>query len=454
MVGALLSFLWPGLGELYAGAPRRAAIFALPTLAVALWLGWLALGGLTRLAFDMFDTGFSSLLLGAIVLTGILRVVSIVDAHRMLSRTRPRSRSFPAATILVALALLAHGVAGYYTASFYSAGSQIFHGGGNGTQGNGAGAGSTAGDATPSPGSSFDPFANANLPTPPAPSSRINILLLGADSGMGYNHALTDSQIVVSIDPTTKSVVMASIPRDMAQFPLYSGGTYNGKINSLMSTALADPRKYPDGGVGTLAKEIGYLIGIPINYYAFVNLAGFAKVIETVGGVDVVNPAPIADAGYQFPDGKTGFYLSAGPHHLDSRLALAFVRTRQGIGDNDYTRARRQQLVLEALRHELATPATLPRIPALLDALSKTIQTNFPVARLADMMDLAQQIPDSAIQKFVLGPPYAETPPLSTTGGVWLLRPNMTVIKKWSATTFGADSVYYVAPTPSPQSSP
>lgn len=444
-VGVFLSFAWPGLGEFYAGARGRAAFFGLPTLAAVVWLAYMALQGLTRLAVGLFDTGTSSVLLVVIVVTGFLRVASIVDTYRILAPAR-RTRSggaSAAAAFLVVIALLAHGLAGYYGASFYTAGGRIF-----------LGDGGAAGGATPAPGASADPFANVVLPPPANASSRINILLLGADSGMGYDHALTDSQIVVSIDPRARTVVMASVPRDIAQFPMYSGGTYQGKINSLMSTALADKAHYPSGGLGTLAREIGYLLGIKVNYYAFVNLAGFAKVIDTVGGVDVVNPKDIADAGYGFPGGKTGFFLSAGPHHLNSRLALAFVRTREGIGDNDFTRAGRQQIVLQALRHQLATPQTLPKIPILLDALSQTIQTDFPVARVADMLDLAQQIPDSAIQKFVLGPPYADNPPLATTGGVWILRLNMKVVKAWSVRVFGPDSAWYVAPSPGPSGQP
>jgi LCP family protein required for cell wall assembly len=435
IVGAFLSFVWPGLGELYAGARGRAAMFGLPTLAAIAWLGYMALRGLMRLAVDLFDTRFSSVLLVVIAITGLLRVASIVDTYRILAPARQtRSRNAPvAAGFLVVAALVAHGLAGYYAASFYSAGSQIFVGNGGGIAGGGIAGG-----------------GGAALPTPASASARINILLLGADSGMGYNHALTDSQILVSIDPATKTVVMASIPRDIAQFPMYNGGTYGGKINSLMSTALTDPAHYPDGGVGTLAREIGFLLGIRVNYYGFVNLAGFAKLIDTVGGVDVVNPKDIADAGYGFPGGQTGFFLSAGPHHLDSRLALAFVRTRQGIGDNDYTRAGRQQLVLQALRHQLATPAMVPKIPALLDALAQTIQTNFPVSRVADMMDLAQQVPDAAIKKYVLGPPFAVNPPTSTTGGIWILQLDMKVIRAWSVRVFGADSAYYVAPSPAP----
>lgn len=455
-MGALLSFLWPGLGELYAGARGRAAAFGLPMLLVAAWLVWLALGGLTRLAFNLFDTGFSSLLLGVIACTGALRIASVIDAYRILAPAR-NGRIGPnlVPVLLVVVTLLGHGLAGYYTASFYSAGGRIFQGPGSELQGGGIADGSRVPDgATSDPVASANPLGTPGLPPPQNASARINVLLLGADSGLGYHHALTDTQIVVSIDPITKTVVMASIPRDIAQFPMYSGGTYSGKINSLMSAALSDPKRYPDGGLGTLAREIGYLVGIPINYYAFVNLAGFANLIEAVGGVDIVNPKDIADAGYGFPDGRVGFFLSAGPHHLNSRLALAFVRTREGIGDNDYTRAARQQLILQALRDQLATPATLARIPALLDALSQTIQTDFPVSRLADMLDLAQQIPNAAIQKFVLGPPYAVSPPLSTTGGVWLLRPDMKAIKAWSVRMFGADSAYYDAPSPRPTPSP
>src|SRR5450756_1943730 len=201
-VGVFLSFAWPGLGELYAGARGRAAIFGLPTLAAVVWLAYMALQGLTRLAVGLFDTGTSSVLLVVIVVTGFLRVASIVDTYRILAPARrTRSGGAPAAAaFLVALALVMHGLGGYYAASFYTAGSRIFVGNGDG---------GAAGGASPDPVASPDPFANVVLPPPADTSARINILLLGADSGMGYDHALTDSQILVSINPKTKTVVMA-----------------------------------------------------------------------------------------------------------------------------------------------------------------------------------------------------------------------------------------------------
>jgi hypothetical protein len=84
----------------------------------------------------------------------------------------------------------------------------------------------------------------------------------------------------------------------------------------------------------------------------------------------------------------------------------------------------------------------LPRLPAVLNALGKTVKTDFPASRAAEMVSFAQQTPDSSVQKFVLGPPYAVSPPLSTTGGVWILRLNMAVIRDWSIRVFGPDSAY------------
>ncbi len=451
VVGAFLSLVFPGLGELYAGARGRAALFGVPVLAATAWLALRAVGGLTRLAVDLFDTTFAATLFVAIVVTGLLRIASILDTYMILKAGRAAGRLSSGLLIaILALAVGTHGVAGWYAASFWSAGGHIFTDGG----GSGNGPANLPG-GSPGASQAADPFAG-QLETPKPTSSRVNVLLLGADSGMGYDHALTDSQILVSIDTVTKQVVMASIPRDIAQFPMYNGGTYQGKINSLMTAAAADPAEYPDGGIGTLAKEVGYLLGVQVNYYAFINLAGFAKLIDAVGGVDVVNPADIVDPGYGFPDGKTGFFLKAGAQHLNSRIGLAFVRSREGVGDNDYTRARRQQLVLQALRQKLTSPAMLPRVPNLLDALAQTVRTDFPVGKVADMVGLAQEIPDSAVQKFVLGPPYATNPPMATTGGVWILRLNMKLVKAWSVSTFGPDSAYFVAPaaTPSGLASP
>jgi LCP family protein required for cell wall assembly len=450
VVAAFWSTLCPGLGQLYHGRRRAAAVFGFPLLALALILAWQAFAGIDLMAVKIFTPGIALTVVALTILFCAWRLVSMADAFsrgsvrvrdgrshasNLVSPWRSR-RAVITLAALAATVILAHGIVAWVAYAFYDAGSQIFVGTDQTGPGQtGLGQGTTA-----------DPQGVGPLPTPyatpPSQSSRINFLLIGADSGMGYNHSLTDTMIVVSVDPVSKKTVMLSFPRDISRFAMYNGGTYEGKLNSLVTAALDNPTRYPDGGLGTLTREVGFLLGVPIHYYAFVNLAGFKTMIDTVGGVDVLNPHDIADPIYQFPDGQVGFSLSAGPHHLDGRTALAYVRSRLGPGDNDFTRAARQQELLVALRGKLTSPTVLANLPALLKALSQTIQTDYPAGQLSALLTIAKQIDSRAIDHYVLGPPYARNPPPDQSDGVYMLVPDMKRIMKLSVDLFGADSVY------------
>jgi len=297
------------------------------------------------------------------------------------------------------------------------------------------------------PGESQLPMpSGAPLPTPATADSRINILLTGIDSSESRAHALTDTLIVVSIDPATGDVSMVSFPRDISHFAEPDGKPYPRKINSLMTYATNHPEQYPNGGLPSLMEDLGYLLGVPIHYYAAVDLAGFAHLIDTVGGVTIDNPRAINDPGYGgWSDGHVGFKLSAGQHHLDGQTALAYARSRKGAGDNDFTRARRQQQILLALRARLTDPAILPQLPSIIDAASRTIRTNFPQDRVAEMLDVGSKITnDDAVRRVVLGPPYAKNAPPGTPGGYQLII-DMDRLAKLSIDLFGADSRYTTA---------
>ena len=195
----------------------------------------------------------------------------------------------------------------------------------------------------------------------------------------------------MSVDPEAKTGAMVSIPRDLASFPLYAGGTYPGKINSLLSYARRNPKEFPDGATTTLVKEVGHLVGVPVHYYAAVNLDGFVTLVDLVGGVTVDNPRAIDDPRYGgWTDGRpVGFKLAKGRQKLDAQEALAFVRSRYGAGDSDFSRARRQQLLLLALQKKMTSPEMLPKLPSILAAAGDMIKTNFPAARLNEVLDLA-----------------------------------------------------------------
>jgi LCP family protein required for cell wall assembly len=213
-----------------------------------------------------------------------------------------------------------------------------------------------------------------------------------------------------------------------------------------MTYANTHPDQYPDGGLPTLIRELGYLLGVPVHYYAAVDLAGFANLIDAVGGVDIDNPKAINDPTYGgWTDGHVGFKLSAGPHHLDGETALAYARSRRGAGDNDFTRARRQQQLLVAIRTRLTDPTLLPRLPSIIDAGSRTVKTNFPQDRLDEMLSVAQSVEgEEGITRVVLGPPYAKNPPAGTPGGYQLVL-DLDRLAKLSIELFGDDSRYATA---------
>jgi LCP family protein required for cell wall assembly len=241
---------------------------------------------------------------------------------------------------------------------------------------------------------------------------------------------------------------MVSFPRDIAQFKLSDGRTFTGKLNSLMSYADRNPDEFPDGGKLTLTRELGYLLGIPIHYYAAVDLEGFARLIDRVGGVTINIGTAINDPSYGgWTDGRpVGFKLSKGKQTLDGQEALAFVRSRRTT--SDFSRARRQQQLLIALQRKLTDPSMLPSLPGILADASDTMTTNFPVDGLGKMVDLATKIDESTIKRVVLNAPYSNRPPTSSTGGIYILKLDMDRLAALSVELFGDDSRYATATTP------
>jgi LCP family protein required for cell wall assembly len=411
----------------------------LPLLVAVLVVAGQASGGPGELA-ELLLTPSSALTIAILVLAlGAWRLIAMADAATSVDRGRAwyRGRVGVLFIVLSFFVVAAHAWAGWVAYAFYEAGSSIYVAATNPDQ---SWPPSLGPGATPDPTSDY---VQAPFATPANERSRINVLLTGIDSAEERDHALTDTLIVASIDPVTGSAAVISVPRDISMFPLYNGGTFNGKINSLMTWARNHPADFPDGPLASVAKELGYLLGIPIHYYAAIDLRGFIDLIDSVGGVTVDNPKPINDPRYDWMDGQRGFALSAGKHTLDGRTALAYVRSRQGVGDNDFTRARRQQQVLLALRDKLTTPEMLLRAPDFIRKFGQTIRTNYPPDQTGDIIDLATGLDRSSVRQVVLGPTkYATHPPSTETGGVYSLRLKLDAVAKLSKEIFGAESAY------------
>jgi LCP family protein required for cell wall assembly len=249
---------------------------------------------------------------------------------------------------------------------------------------------------------------------------RINILLLGSDTDQKFTNAdgshtyLAQSDIVVTIDPATKSVGMLSIPRDF-WIPIPGGGMHKlDEAYALGGTAIGSGA-YSPGGVALSRLTIFQDFGIPINYYAWVGLDGFVKVIDTVGGVDVDVLHPITDDNYPDDVGnKTGdifaykrLYIPPGPQHLSGPEALEYVRSRHADLVGDFGRSARQQQVLSALKTKLNNPDIVSKLPEISNDLNGYVKTDMQLTDVLKLMNFARSLNANSIYRVILGPPYS-----------------------------------------------
>ena len=224
-------------------------------------------------------------------------------------------------------------------------------------------------EVTPSESPSLDPSAGPSasaslaerLAHPRGP--RINVLLIGMDSGAGRSTALTDTMIVASLDPVGKTVSMVSIPRDMVDVPLPDGRSFRGKINSLVSYARWPPGKFPGSkdGQSVLAAALGELLHLKIDKWAQVNLGGFVYLVDSVGGVNVNVTDGFCDPRYK-EYGIKGFNISPGRYHFDGQQALAYARVRKAAGNGTHPRRPPAGGHRRAARQD--RPRRVPREPA------------------------------------------------------------------------------------------
>ena len=252
---------------------------------------------------------------------------------------------------------------------------------------------------TVSVGSSSGPAA-----APPRSGAAFTVLLLGSDDDSKFDadKVLTQSMILVRVEPVSKRVTMLSIPRDL-YVPLSTGGT--DKID----------KAYSYGGAAAAIATVQHSFGIQVDDYVWVGLKGLVHLIDAVGGVDVVTTNPVLDDFYPAdldssnPYGYKRVAVLPGPQHLSGRLALEYVRSRHGDLQGDFGRSQRQQQVLLALRAKARTmkPSDLPDVAT---TFRNELKTSMGLDRIRQLMPLAASISDpSQIEQIVLLPPYTSS---------------------------------------------
>lgn len=239
-----------------------------------------------------------------------------------------------------------------------------------------------------------------DTPTP-APewngSDPVTLLLIGVDR-RGDEAALSDTLILIRIDPVNETASMLSIPRDTK---VIVPGYGIQKINAAYAYGDYNKETLPGGGPALAMQTIEANFGIHIDYFAEVDFAGFETIIDTVGGIVIDNPYPLKDD--EYPADGTNYqriYFPAGWQRLDGERALIYARTRHA--DSEIRRTERQQQVLLALREQALSLNLISKAPELLTELAGMFRTDLSPTQLLELARLGSRIGTENITQYSL----------------------------------------------------
>lgn len=401
----LLNFLVPGSAQVLAGNRRLGRIGLGATLVLWVLVVLIALVALLwqPVLFTLATNWFVLLLAqGLAIAYAILWIVLTIDTLRLVRLVRTgRFARFGILALAMALLVTASGGAAY--------------------------ASTAAGTAR---GTISDIFGGSGPAVPPS-EGYYNILLLGADSGEGRDSMRFDSISVASINATTGATTITGIPRDMPNFPFSAGPMQDRYPNG--HEGFADPTCGWGSGVNQLRTEVEVcqdgsllypdaaangsapgieatkdaaegILGIQIPYYVFIDMHGFASLIDSLGGVEISVAERLPEGGGPAYDGQpvdewaTG-WIEAGTQRMDGETAQWYARSRYTTSDFD--RMERQRILQQAILAQFTPQVVLTRFQDVAAAGADIVETDLPeslVPLLAELALKAKEQPVTAIE--------------------------------------------------------
>jgi LCP family protein required for cell wall assembly len=424
--------LVPGAGQLYAGARRRGLVLLGATAAITVGL-LLLLGAASD---DLAGSAVSRRVLAALLAVNLgllaFRLFAIVDAWR-IGRGATSLLALTALGVMVTFTAAPHVAAGYVAVRGYRVLDTVF-------------ADDEPGDVLAARGGvllvaeprdrvlphrEIDALEPAlSRPARPEPfrgkgerldssghvflgADReldhpwVTLLLMGSDRGPGNWGERTDTMIVAALQRGTGRAAAFGVPRNFVQVPLVGTAgrslkRFPDSLNALYSFGRARPELFPGGDDpgGTAVKQtLSRLLGIRIDYFALVDLLGFADLVDALGGVDVRVKERLVDEVTRPAWGEPKPTIDVHPgrtYHFYGREALAYVRSRKA--SNDYTRMNRQRCFLSAMARQVSVVTVLRNFGSLASTVEASVRTDIPLARVPDLLRLARSLePDKTL---------------------------------------------------------
>ncbi len=225
------------------------------------------------------------------------------------------------------------------------------------------------------------------------------ILLVGSDSRAdSYAAGLADSIRVVRVDFVHPGIRFLAFPRDLyVEIPGISshGGLTHGKLNQayLYGNPAFGYYDGPGAGPALLARTMTENFGTRIDHSVAVNLQAFVRIIDQLGGLDVDLPFTVDGRVTRSTDPDR--YFPAGELHLSGYRTMLLARLRP---NGDLQRNGVQDLILKALAAKVLSPVTLPKLPALVESLYGSVQTDMDAAGIAQLLCLGSRLEPAKIQ--------------------------------------------------------
>ena len=262
---------------------------------------------------------------------------------------------------------------------------------------------------------------------PPPPGQPFTVLLLGSDNDTKFvsSHVLTQTMILVRVDPATHHAVMLSIPRDL-WVSLASGGS--AKIDAA----------YAYGGAQDAIQTVESDFNVPVNYWAWIGLGGLVNLVDQLGGVDTIAQMPVLDVQYPYDLTGTNPYANQriavlpGPQRLDGVNALTYVRSRHGALLEDIARNQKQQELLVDIK-DSAKHMNVTDIPRIASALGNEVRTDMSLTQISSIAGLARDFSNGNVTQIVMLSQYYTN---QTINGQDALVPNWSAINTLIAQNF------------------